>query len=203
MNTLAEISRCLKKGKRAVICGHEMPDGDSVGSVLAMGFLLAKIGVKSYILTPDRIPSVYDFLPQPGDIRTADNLPEKCDLAVILDCTDLNRLGDKLSRYISGISVVVNIDHHVSNREFGHYNYVDSKAAAAGEIVFELIKHMGVPLDHDMAVNLYTAIVMDTGSFRFDNTTDRTHKAAAELIGTGLDIAGINQNLFEKKILRT
>ena len=199
MNTLTEISSCLKKGKRAVICGHEMPDGDSIGSVLAMGFLLAQIGVESYVLTPDRIPAVYDFLPRPGDIRTADNLPEKCDLAVIVDCTDLNRLGDKLSRYISGISVVVNIDHHVSNQEFGHCNYVDSKAAAAGEIVFELIKHMGVPLNHNIAVNLYTAIVMDTGSFRFDNTTGRTHEVAAELVGTGLDIGGINKNLFEKK----
>ncbi len=199
MNSFAEISRCLKKSTRAVICGHEMPDGDSVGSVLAMGFLLSELGIDNYVLTPDRIPAVYDFLPRPGDIRTAENLPENCDLAVIVDCTDLNRLGKNISRYINDIPVVVNIDHHVSNLKFGHYNYVDPGASAAGQIVFELIKYMGVPLDLNMAVNLYTAIVMDTGSFRFDNTSARTHEVAAELVNIGLDIAGINKNLFEKK----
>ncbi|WP_418790180.1 DHH family phosphoesterase [Phosphitispora sp. TUW77] len=199
MNTLDEVSRCLKNGKRAVICGHEMPDGDSIGSVLAMGFLLSEMGLETYVLTPDKIPAVYDFLPCSGEIRTVENLPEKCDLAVVLDCTDMNRLGDKISRYISDISLVVNIDHHISNREFGHYNYVDSTAAAAGEIVFELIKHMGVTINSNMAVNLYTAIVMDTGSFRFNNTSSRTHEVAAELVKTGLDIAEINRNLFERK----
>ncbi len=201
MNSLAEIASCLRKGKKTVICGHSMPDGDSVGSALAMGLLLTEMGMENYIAMPDPIPAMFNFLPGVNNLVPYDCLPGDCDLAVVLDCTDLSRLGDELGEIIGRIPMVVNIDHHISNHEFGHCNYVDAKAAAAGEIVYDLIKIMNVPLTDAMAVNLYTAIAMDTGSFRFDNTTDKTHEIAAELMRAGIDTAEINKNLFEKKDL--
>ncbi len=199
MNSLEEVAGFLRKGKKAVICGHSMPDGDSVGSVLAMGLLLSELGIENYVVMPDPVPAMFGFLPGATDVVTYDCLPGDCDLAVVLDCTDLGRLGDELGEIISKVPVVVNIDHHISNQQFGDCNYVNAKAAASGEIVFELIKIMAVPLTEAMAVNLYTAITMDTGSFMFDNTTAKTHEITAELIRTGIDTAEINKNLFEKK----
>ncbi len=201
MNSLDEVAVLLRKSRKAVVCGHTMPDGDSVGSVLAMSLLLSTIGLISHVATVDPIPAMYSFLPGVEKIQAFNSPVGEYDLAVILDCTDLNRLGGELGDYVSGIPNVVNIDHHISNQEFGSCNYVDAQAAATGEIVFELIRLMGVPLTQDMAVNLYTALAMDTGSFRFDNTTDRTHRITAELIQTGIDVARINRDLFEKKDL--
>ncbi len=201
MNSLEEVAEFLRKGKKAVICGHAMPDGDSVGSVLAMSFLFSGIGMENYVVTADPIPAIYNFLPGIENVKSIDGFPEDYDLAVILDCTDLSRLGDKLSAWIGKIPAIVNIDHHVSNQEFGSCNYVDPKAGATGEIIFELIKLMGVSLTKEMAVNLYAAIVMDTGSFRFDNTTDKTYEIAAELFRTGIKVTEINAHLFENKDL--
>lgn len=201
MNSLMEVADCLRGGKKAVVCGHTMPDGDSVGSVLAMSFLLRETGVESYVAASDPIPPVYSFLPGAEYFRYSGDLPRDCDLAVVLDCTDFNRLGDDLRNYVSSIPKVVNIDHHVSNQCFGHCNYVDAAAAATGEIVYELVTLMGIQLSRDIAANLYAAIVMDTGSFRFDNTTGKTHEIAAALIRTGIDTSAINSNLFEKKDL--
>lgn len=199
MNSLREVAGLLRRGKRAVICGHSMPDGDSIGSVLAMSFLLRGIGVECSVISPDNVPDVYGFLPGFQSIRTYDGSLPECDMAVILDCTDLKRLGDELGKGISGIPVIINIDHHISNQEFGTCNYVDSGAAATGEIVYELANILALPMSEETAVNIYTAIVMDTGSFRFDNTTARTHEITADLVRKGINTAVVNQNLFEKK----
>lgn len=199
MNSLKEVAGYLREGKKAVICGHTMPDGDSIGSVLAMNFLLDKIGVECYITSSDPIPATYGFLPGADRFMLLEDLPGDIDLAVIMDCTDLHRLGSELGGWIEKIPVMVNIDHHISNQFFGTCNYVDATAGATGEIVFGLVKLMGVHLTEEMAVNLYTAIVMDTGSFRFDNTTDRTHEITAQLVRAGVDIAQVNKNLFDNK----
>lgn len=199
MNSLQEIAGVLRKCKRAVICGHTMPDGDSIGSVLAMRLLLAEIGLETQVLAADRIPNIYSFLPGVEHFTPFVGQHGEFDVAVILDCTDLDRLGGDLGEFISHLPVVVNIDHHVSNLEFGTYNYVDDTAAATGEIVYRLITEMQAELTGEVAVNLYTALTMDTGSFKFDNTTEKTHYIAAELYRTGIDIAEINRHLFAKK----
>lgn len=199
MNSLQEIAGVLRKCKRAVICGHMMPDGDSIGSILAMRLVLAQIGLETRVLTVDSIPNIYSFLPGVEHFAQFAGKDEEFDVAVILDCTDLGRLGEDLGQFISNLPVVVNIDHHVSNLEFGTYNYIDPSAAAAGEIVFRMIAEMQADLTPEIAVNLYTALAMDTGSFKFDNTTEKTHYIAAELYRTGIDIAEINRSLFANK----
>jgi phosphoesterase RecJ-like protein len=176
-----------------------MPDGDSIGSSLAMRLLLAGIGLETRNLTVDRIPRIYSFLPGVEHFITYTGQQEEFDVAVVIDCTDLDRLGGDLGQFISKLPVVVNIDHHISNLEFGTYNYIDPGAAAAGEIVFRLIAELKAELTPDIAVNLYTALTMDTGSFKFDNTTDKTHYIAADLYQTGIDIAEINRHLFANK----
>ncbi len=199
MNSLQEIAGFLKKFKKALICGHAMPDGDSVGSVLAMRLILSEIGVESIAVTPDPVPAMYDFLPGADKFVELSQAPDDFDLAVILDCTDLGRLGSDGGPKIAKAQNVVNIDHHVSNDGFGTYCYVDEKAAATGEIIFNLAQAMGIKINKDIAANLYTSIVMDTGSFRFDNTTDATHEITAGLIRTGINVSEINRNLFERK----
>ena len=201
MNSLIEVADLLRQVKKAVICGHTMPDGDSVGSILATGLLLSAIGIENDIATFDSISNMYDFLPGVEKVVAYDRLRGGYDAAVLLDCTDVNRLGGQLGEYIGKIPTLINIDHHISNQVFGTANYVDATAAATGEIVFELIRVMGVSLTKDMAINLYTALAMDTGSFKFDNTTYRTHEIAAELYKTGIDAAKINRDLFERKDL--
>lgn len=199
MNSLQEIAGVLRNSKKAVICGHIMPDGDSIGSVLAMSLLLTGIGLETRVLTVDRIPNMYSFLPGVEKFIAFSGQFGEFDVAVILDCTDLGRLGSELGEFIGKLPLVINIDHHVSNLDFGTYNFVDPTAAATGEIVFRLAKEMQVELTADMAVNLYTALAMDTGSFKFDNTTDKTHEIAAELYRTGIDISAINNYLFAQK----
>jgi phosphoesterase RecJ-like protein len=199
MNSLEEIADVLSKCKKVVMCGHSIPDGDSVGSVLAMKYLLSGIGVECYLPAEHGFPALFRFLPGAEDTLKINNLPKSYDAAVILDCTDLGRLGDDLEKFIRMSSKIINIDHHVSNHQFGQYNYVDSNASATGEIVFELVKLLDQPLTREIAENIYSAIVMDTGSYRYENTTDKTHRITAELVKTGIDVAGINRNLFEKK----
>lgn len=203
MNDLSVIAKTIKQARNAVICGHAMPDGDSIGSTVAMGLLIKMLGKKVTVISSDPAPRAYGFLPGVKDIRGIKDFPEACDLAVILDCTDLNRTGDELAQRLKQVPTIINIDHHVSNHPFGHYNFVVPAAAATGELVYVLAGELGLDLTPDVAMSLYTAIAMDTGSFRYDNTTEETHKIAARLIATGINVARINENLFENKELIT
>lgn len=201
MNSIKDIIDCLKNAKKAVICGHVMPDGDSIGSVLAMQMLLSGLGAESHIIANNPVPVMYSFLPGVNDIKNPAHFPQNCDTAVILDCTDLGRLGEEIKSKVENIKKIINIDHHVSNSVFGNINYVDTMAAATGEIVFDIIKMMGIEITREMAVSLYTAITMDTGGFMFDNTTAKSHRIAAELIDAGVNAGEINKTLFNSRDL--
>lgn len=204
MNKLKKnLSALIKNARNIVICGHAMPDGDSVGSTVAMGLLIKMMGKNVTVISSDQVPRSYEFLPGVKDVKGVGDFSEACDLAIVLDCTDLNRGGDELAALLKKVPTIVNIDHHVSNHQFGHYNFVDPAAAATGELVYRLAGALGLTVTYDIAMNLYTAIAMDTGSFRYDNTTADTHRIAAELIGTGINVARINENLFERKEIIT
>lgn len=180
-----------------------MPDGDSVGSTVAMGLAVKMMGKSVTVISSDTVPKSYEFLPGVKDVVSLKDFSKACDLAIILDCTDLYRGGDELAELLKNVTTIINIDHHVSNNNFGHYNFVDPAAAATGELVYRLVKVLGLNVTADIAMNLYTAIAMDTGSFRYDNTTADTHKIAAELISTGINVAWINEHLFEHKEIIT
>lgn len=203
MNDLKIISDIIKKSENIIICGHAMPDGDSVGSTVAMGLAVKMMGKSVTVISSDTVPKSYEFLPGVKDVVSLKDFSKACDLAIILDCTDLYRGGDELAELLKNVTTIINIDHHVSNNNFGHYNFVDPAAAATGELVYRLVKVLGLNVTADIAMNLYTAIAMDTGSFRYDNTTADTHKIAAELISTGINVAWINEHLFEHKEIIT
>ncbi|MGJ0846751.1 DHH family phosphoesterase [Tissierella praeacuta] len=189
----------IKENERIYIVSHVQPDGDNIGSILALWMAIKKIKDKVFILKTDDIPSDFLFLPNVNEIKEF-NDEGKIDMFIALDTSDENRLG-KNKELLNKAKTIINIDHHISNTNFGHINIVDSNAAATGELVYNLIKKMNIPMDKDIASCIYTAISSDTGSFMYDNTSAETHRIIAELIDIGIDKSNININLYQNKSL--
>lgn len=189
----------IKESERIYIVSHVQPDGDNIGSILALWMAIKKIKDKVFILKTDDIPSDFLFLPNVNEIKEF-NDEGKIDMFIALDTSDENRLG-KNKELLNKAKTIINIDHHISNTNFGHINIVDSNAAATGELVYNLIKKMNIPMDKDIASCIYTAISSDTGSFMYDNTSAETHRIIAELIDIGIDKGNININLYQNKSL--
>lgn len=180
------------------LVSHMQPDGDSIGSLLALGEALAILGKRVRLFTPAPVPRKYAFLPGSEHIAAESSNWEADAAAVVVDCSDLERTGH-FKEKISGAAEVINIDHHVTNRRFGTANLVDPGAAATGEIIFRLLKEMGLEPTASMAECLYVAISTDTGSFKFDNTTAGTHRTAASLLEShGLNPGTISQRIFDE-----
>lgn len=196
-NTLREVSEVIMGSEELLIASHVNPDGDNLGSSLALYLALKKLGKKVNVLWVDEIPKDYLFLPGIDKIIKAKDLNIEKDFDFIaLDSADLGRLGinEEIAKKSKNL---INIDHHISNPGYGNYNYVDSKSSSTGEIVFELIKEMKIILDRDIATCIYTAITSDTGSFMYSNTTSKTHKIVSELYNEDLDTEKININLYQ------
>lgn len=189
----------ILKSKNIYIASHVQPDGDNLGSCLALGLALKKIKKNVFILKVDEIPSDFLFLPGIDMIEDFNNKDE-VDLFIALDCGDEGRLG-KNKNLINLANNIVNIDHHISNTNFGNVNIVDDKASATCELVYELINRMNIEIDKDIATSIYTGISTDTGSFMYDSTSSRTHEIAAELIKLDIDKNNININLYQNRSL--
>lgn len=187
----------ILESKNIFIASHVQPDGDNIGSILALGLALKKIGKKVYILKSDSVPSDYLFLPNVDIIHDYDDELE-IDLLITLDSSDENRLG-KNKVLLKRAKFIINIDHHISNTNFGHINIVDSSAAATGELVYKIVKKMDISIDKDIGTCIYTAISSDTGSFMYDNTTSETHEIISELLSLGIDKSNININLYQNR----
>jgi phosphoesterase RecJ-like protein len=199
---LERITDILARSKDVLILEHEKPDGDSIGSGLALALALSSLGKKALLLSQDPHPSMYDFLPGRHLYTMVSCLgPEDADpdVTVFLDCTGPERAGKALEYAHS--ETWINIDHHISNSGFGHVSLVDPDAAATGELVFFLLKAMGVEIDEDMATCLYVAIVTDTGGFRYQNTGPRCFHVAAELIDKGVNPSFVADLLYETRSL--
>ncbi|MFZ5642391.1 MAG: DHH family phosphoesterase [Bacillota bacterium] len=204
-NSLNEISSALKKSSRVLLCGHVVPDGDCLGSVAALGMILEGMGKKVVMASPDSLPESLLFLPGADRFVTGINsdslIGADFDAFVILDCSVPERLG-YFKRYIKEELVIINIDHHRNSSSFADFNYLDPNAAATGEILIDLIETMGEVINRDVATCLYTAIVTDTGSFQYENTSPETLRKAAGLMETGIPAARINVMLYEEKPLQ-
>ena len=194
-----EMIDVLKKASMVALFSHVSPDGDCVGSMLALGLTLEKIGKKVYIYNPDPIPDYLRFLP--GSARINHELPNPLPgVLLFVDCTDIQRVNLSMSQ-IPRECIVFNIDHHISNQRFGDFNLIEPQASASAEVVYNFIKEMGSNIDQDIAVNLYTAIVTDSGCFQYGSTTAQTHRLTAELLDLGLDLPMIHHNIFDQKSL--
>ncbi len=199
MNSLADIAVVLRRAESVLICGHIMPDGDCLGSVLAMGLMLESLGKKVTMAGPDPVPEPYHFLPGVERFLVGETPDVEYDMLIVLDCSVPERLGRGYHELVTGDVVVVNIDHHASSTSFGTYRYIDPLAAAVGEIIFDLFKLMAVDISLEVAICLYTAIITDTGSFQYDSTTPHTHRRVADLLELGVPVAEINTRLYEEK----
>jgi len=189
-----QIIRYLKNSNHILIATHTNPDGDAIGSLIAMGLCLDVLNKKTTLYNESPIPAVYRFLPAVNRVvRNIKN--ENYDLAVILDCGNLKRIGMAVSA-VRQIPITVNIDHHITNTRFGHLQLIDTSACATAEIVYRLIKQMDVTLDKAIATSIYTGILTDTGSFRFSNTNRAAFSICQEMVGLGVDPYNIAQHVY-------
>lgn len=189
----------LRKAPKVALFSHVSPDGDCIGSMLGIGLALEKLGKEVYFYNPDPIPRNLSFLPGVNRIQTT--LPNPFPQTLFfVDCSDLQRVNLRQEQIPEG-SIVLNLDHHVSNQNFGSVNWVDTEASASGEVVFELIRELQIELTQGIATNLYTAILTDTGSFQYNSTTAKTHRIAAELLECGISLVKIHNQIFDQKPL--
>jgi len=191
-----EIGQALRENQRFAVLSHVRPDGDALGSQLALGLSLKKLDKELHIWNEDGMLEKYSFLPQAELLIKPPGEPEDVDVIVALDTAIQNRLGTTLQAVRSS-KLCINIDHHPSNPGYGDLVHIDPKAPATGQILFELIKSQKLPIDSAIAENLYAAISTDTGSFQYPNTTARTFEIAAELVRAGVDIGRVSQLIYE------
>ncbi|MDI6906247.1 MAG: bifunctional oligoribonuclease/PAP phosphatase NrnA [Thermoanaerobacterales bacterium] len=202
INDLPGIAAVVRQARRPVIAGHVMPDGDCIGSVLGLSLILEALDQQPTLVSADPVPLIYRFLPAADRFHVGHVPPGEYDLFIMLDCSVPERLGDPVKLLLSRPGLqVVNIDHHISTQPFGDYNYIDAGASAVGEIVYDLAGLLNVPLTREIAVCLYTAILTDTGCFRYDNTTADTHRRVARLIECGLSPAMVATAIYDEKPL--
>jgi phosphoesterase RecJ-like protein len=184
----------IKKHKRFLVTTHHNPDADAACSALAMAIVLKKMGKKTIVVNEDSLPAWLNFLPQAKDFnKKADIKTPVFDAAVILDCGDRLRMGN-VSEFIT-TQRTINIDHHITNDSFGHVNVVLPTSSSTCEMLFDLFKAGNVKLDKDISMLLYAGIMTDTGSFRYDNTSAKTHAVCAELMKFGLSASDLYERL--------
>lgn len=193
---LAAIKKVVKGAKSALVVSHVDPDGDSIGSMLALGMILNELGLSTDFYSEDGVPKVYQFLPGTEKVRTLIS-SRHYDLLFAVDASDIKRLGDKLlPKEIS--KVVINIDHHPDNTHYGDINYVE-KSSSTAELVYKLAKYLKVKINRKIAENLYVALITDTGNYRYENTSVATFAMAGDLLKAGVDTHEITTRIYDTK----
>ena len=194
------IARILSS-RRVLVTGHRSPDGDSIGSQLALGGLLAARGIDHLIVNEGAIPGKYRFLPGIDRIlepRQVSTVAGGFDTTAVIECSNLDRIG-AVRPLIDEACIIINIDHHQDNVPFGHLNLKDVGASAAGEMLYDLCREGDLSVTADMAVNLYTAILTDTGRFHYSNTTPHCLRVAADLVELGADPTRITNEVYYRQ----
>jgi len=174
---------------------HVNPDGDAIGSLISLGLGLEKCGKRVYMYNASPIPAVYRFLTGVQMVRQALPPFPDWDAAVIIDCGDIERIGEAAD-FVRGLPQLINIDHHVTNTGFGQHRLVDTTACSSAEIVYRLLKRMAVEIDPAIATAIYTGILTDTGSFRFANTNSAAYAISAEMVQCGVDPYTVAQHVY-------
>lgn len=192
---MESIVRHLHNSSKLLIASHMSPDGDAVGTLVAMGLALEKLRKEVVLYNESPIPAVYRFLPASHRIVCRLEDRRNIDTALILDCGDILRLGT-LAKRLNGIPTVINIDHHVTNTGFGDFQLVDANACATAELAYRLIRQLGITIDEDIATAIYTGILTDTGSFRFSNTNCAAFEICREMAACGVQPHIVAQHVY-------
>ncbi len=190
------VVQAIRSHRRFVVSSHINPEGDALGSAIALASLLKRMGKQVTLANDGGIPKAFDFLPCMVPVLSRPRAGFKADVSVVVDVPTFSRVGS-MQRLIRRVPTVICIDHHVSNQRFADINWVDPKAAATGELIYRLYQAFGVKPNQAEALCLYVSIVTDTGSFRYMNTTPAVHRIVAELIATGVSPLKVAQQLFE------
>src|ERR1051326_3122011 len=200
MSEFAETHRAIgftiNKYKRFLVASHVRPDGDAIGSELAMGLLLKDLGKEVEIWNQDLVPGKYAFLPQSNLMKQPPAQPREFDVVFALDNASFQRLG-KVRDAVAKQKYLINIDHHVSNDKYGDLALIDPNAPATGQILYEFFHAQNYKITRDIATNLYAAITTDTGSFQYPNTTSQCMRDCADLIDLGVDVAAVSRKIYE------
>lgn len=192
-----QIKKAIKKADTALVAVHVDPDGDTIGSALAMAMVLEGLGVSTTIYSQDGIPEIYHFLPWSEKVVTEIPYKVHFDLAIAMDSSDISRVGEKINlRELA--SFLINIDHHPDNTNYADINYV-AMCSATAECLYQLCKFLKVKMNQDMAACLYTALITDTGNFRYENTSVDTFLMAADLLRAGLNTHEITTRIYDTK----
>ena len=194
---LAEIVAEITAHDSFLITTHEGPDGDAVGSALALGLYLRRLGKEVTVFLCDPVPDLYAFLPLADQVVHA--IPERhFDVCFVLDVGEFRRAGEEMAN-CKRIGKFINIDHHLHCESFGAINLIDSEAAATGVLVYRIIKAAGHEVDYDAALCIYTAVITDTGSFRYSNANPEAFVVAGEMVAIGVNPWFIAEKLYESQ----
>jgi phosphoesterase RecJ-like protein len=196
-SALVAICDAIRQRQRFLLSSHARPDGDSIGSQLAMAYALRALGKDVVIVNRDPAPSPLMAFPGVPAIEVAESASGDFDAAIIMECSELARTGVAgLDRYY-----LINIDHHPGNARYGAINWFDASAAACAEMVFAIVQALGVPLSVEIATHVYVGILTDTGSFHYSNITPRTFDICRQLVEAGVDPPRVARSIFDSNTL--
>jgi phosphoesterase RecJ-like protein len=192
--TRADVAAEIRRRQRFVLASHVRPDGDAIGSQLAMAAALRALGKEVRVVNRDPAPGPLLDFPGVAAIEIAPSVSDPGEAVIVMECGDLARTG------VAGLdgACVINIDHHLGNTYYGQLNWVDLTAAACGEMVFDLIRELGVTITAEMAVHVYVAILTDTGSFHYSGITPHTFDICRQCVEAGVDPPAVARRIFDR-----
>lgn len=193
--TLDNIIEKIKQSEKIVILTHEIPDGDAIGSTLAMKIALKQLGKEADIIIKE-YPKTFDFLPGRNEIKSETNI-DKYDLAISLDCADFKRLVG--NEYFEKAKQTIVIDHHGSNKMYGDFNFVNPVAPACCQILIGMFEYFNIKIDKELGTCILTGIITDTGGFRYSGVTPETFEFTADLLARGVNVSDIYKKVLETK----
>lgn len=193
--TLDNIIEKIKQAEKIVILTHETPDGDAIGSTLAMKMALKQLGKEADVIIRE-YPRVFDFLPGRNDIKSDTDI-EKYDLAISLDCADFKRLVG--NEYFEKAKQTIVIDHHGTNKMYGDFNFVNPVAPACCQILIGMFEYFDIKIDKELGTCILTGIITDTGGFRYSGVTPETFEFTADLLAKGVNVSDIYKRVLETK----
>ena len=195
--TSAHLAEEIRRRQRFVITSHVRPDGDAIGSSLAMAYALRELGKDVRVVFRDEPPGPLQVFPGVSEIEVAERVDDPGDAVIVMESGDLKRTG------VEGLErgFVINIDHHLGNSMYGSLNWFDLSAAACGEMVFDLVRELGVPLTPEIATHIYVAILTDTGSFHYSSISPRTFDICRQCVEAGVDPPWVARSIFDSNNL--
>ena len=197
-SSLPAVRMALLEGERFLITSHRNPDGDAVGSCLALAAGLTELGKSCVVAHSDGVPMNLAWLPLADQVQMATEADHGCDTVVLLDCGAIDRTGLSDAALHAG-RALINIDHHPGNSLFGTANLVDTGACATAELVYQVLQSLPAPIGYGAATAIYTGILTDTGCFRFSNTSARAFHIAAEMLANGVDPSWVAQMVYDQQ----